>query len=105
MIGHVRKILKIPYETSIEKQYVGYDTKFELGDYYVSWLCLRDIMRVHLKSRKPMILPVIQVIHERKLQWQHNIAFDTMCRETPELGTQKFVSCSDDEFTGLNNIN
>jgi hypothetical protein len=45
-----------------------------------------------------------QVIHERKLQLHHQLAWRVMVDVLPELATAKFVSVSDDEFTGLMQI-
>ena len=36
MLKQIREILKIDYDTASVKQLLGYDTQFQLGDYYVS---------------------------------------------------------------------
>ena len=44
-------------------------------------------------------IPLFLVIHHRKLQWDHDLAFSMMTNEIPELATKKFVAISDNEFT------
>ena len=39
------------------------------------------------------------VIHDRKLQFDHNLAFEIMIKEIPELATKFFIGISDNEFT------
>ena len=41
------------------------------------------------------------MIHERKLQLHHELAWSIITDLIPEIGTKKFVSTSDDEFTPL----
>ena len=36
MLKQVKEILKIDYDKATQKQLVGYDTQFRLGDFYVS---------------------------------------------------------------------
>ena len=38
------------------------------------------------------------MVHDRKLQWDHNLAFEIMVQTIPELGTKFFVAISDREF-------
>ena len=39
------------------------------------------------------------MIHHRKLQFDHDIAFKIMINEIPELATKFFIGISDNEFT------
>ena len=101
MLEQVRTILKLDYDTAEQKQMLGYDTQFNLGDYYVSWITIRDIRFVNRTSGKSPILSAVQVFHERKLQLHHKIAWSIILNLIPEIGTEKFVATSDDEFTPL----
>ena len=101
MLKQVREILKIDYNTARQKQCLGYDTQFNLGDYYVSWITIRDIRYKDKKSGKSPVLPAVQVVHERKLQLHHELAWSIITNLIPEISTRKFVATSDDEFTPL----
>ena len=39
------------------------------------------------------------VIHQRKLQDDHDLAFRFMIKEVPQLASKFFIACSDNEFT------
>ena len=101
MLKQAKQILKINYNTARFKQVLGYDTQFKLGDYYTSWITIRDIRYVDRKSGKCPIIPVVQVVHERKLQLHHHLAWEVITDLIPEIRTQKFIAVSDDEFTPL----
>ena len=101
MLEQVRTIMKLDYDSARQKQLLGYDTQFNLGDYYVSWITIRDIRYTNSKSGKSPILPAVQVFHERKLQLHHNMAWSIILDLIPEIGSSKFVATSDDEFTAL----
>ena len=101
MLEQVRTILKIDYDTARQKQQVGYDTQFNLGDYYISWVKIRDVRFRNRVSGKCPKLAAVQVIHERKIQMHHELAWQIIPNLIPEFGTAKLVATSDDEFTGL----
>ena len=42
MIEQARQILKINYDKAAQKQLLGYDTEFQLGNFYCSWIFIRD---------------------------------------------------------------
>jgi hypothetical protein len=90
MLNQIREILKINYDTARQKQVIGYDTQFNLGDFYT-----------YTKSGKCPVLPAVQVIHERKLQLHHEVAWEVITNIIPEIKTRKLVAVSDDEFTPL----
>ena len=97
----LREILKINYDTARQKQLIGYDTQFNLGDFCVSWITIQDICYTDKKSGKCPVLPAVQVIHERKLQLHHELAWEVITNIIPEIKTRKLVAVSDDEFTPL----
>ena len=101
MLKQIREILKIKYDTASRKQLIGYDTQFNLGDFYVSWITIRDIRYIDKKSGKCPVIPGVQVIHERKLALHHEQAWDVITNLIPEFKTKKLVAVSDDEFTSL----
>ena len=101
MLKQAKEILKINYNTARNKQVLGYDTQFNLGDYYTSWITIRDIRYIDKKSGKCPILPIVQVVHERKLQLHHHLAWEVITDLIPEIKTQKLIAVSDDEFTPL----
>ena len=98
MLEQARAILKIDYDTARQKQQVGYDTQFKLGDYYVSWVTIRDIRFRNRVSGNSPILGVAQVIHERKIQMHHELAWQIITNLIPEFGTAKLVATSGDRW-------
>ena len=69
--------------------------------FYVPWVTIRDIRYKDKKSGISPVLPAIQIIHERKLQMHHELAWELITDLVPEIKTKNFVSTSDDEFTSL----
>ena len=67
----------------------------------MSWVTIRDIRFRNRVSGNSPILGVAQVIHERKIQMHHELAWQIITNLIPEFGTAKLVATSDDEFTGL----
>ena len=101
MLKQIREILKINYDTAKHKQVLGYDTQFNLGDFYVSWITVRDIRYEDKKSGISPVIPGVQIIHERKLQMHHELAWRIITDLIPEIKTSQFIAVSDDEFTCL----
>ena len=101
MLEQVREILRIDYDQARFKQLLGYDTQFGLGDFYVSWLCIRDIRFRNIRTGSVPIIPAVMVIHERKLGMHHEMAWMIMTDLIPEISTKKHLATSDDEFTAL----
>ena len=60
---------KVLYFDTIE-QCLSYDTTFHLGDFYIPALIFR-----HIIFRENPCMPALFLIHERKLQQQHEILF------------------------------
>ena len=69
--------------------------------YYVSWICIRYIQLKDRKSGKSQVIPIVQVIHERKIAMHHELAWSIITNLIPEICTAKFLVISDDEFTPL----
>ena len=43
MKDQAKEIFKVDYDKSRQKQLLGYDTQFELGDFYCSSVTIRDV--------------------------------------------------------------
>ena len=100
-IKQMRDILRVSWEEGGRRQEVSYDTQFELGDFYVSTLTIKDI---RMANRETGICPIFagfMVLHDRKYQADHEAAFRRITELVPELKTHKFVASSDGEFRGL----
>ena len=78
-----------------------YGTQFQLGDFHVSWLTIRDVRFKSIGSGTAPVIPAVHIIHERKLQLHHDIALRVIVDLIGELKTKKFMATSDDEFTTL----
>lgn len=59
---------------------LSYDTTFNLGDFYVSILC----MQLPFLTSKPCI-PLAFMIHERKFKWMHDHFFRLVRQNIPHL--------------------
>ena len=66
-------------------QVVSYDTQFDLGNFYLSTLTLKDTRMTTSSGSRPTI-PAFFVVHERKLMWDHDLAFRTR-RNTGSIDT------------------
>ena len=64
-------------------------------------LTIRDVRMKHRLSGAIMILPVFLVLHDRKFKSDHELAFDVMNREIPELKSKHFLATCDQEFVWL----
>ena len=62
---------------------------------------MRDIRYEDKKSGISPVIPGVQVIHERKLQMHHELAWRIITDLIPEIKTSKFIAVSDDEFSSL----
>ena len=93
--------MKIKFTTSELKQIIGWDTQFELGDFYSSTLTIRDIRIKSRRSGKPPVLPVATLLHSWKQQKIHRWAWDEITEQNPELKTKFHIGVSDDEFPAL----
>lgn len=73
--GHSKLIKDFEKVISLEnkEQLLSYDTTFQLGNFYVSVLLYR-----HVIFHKNPIIPVLFLIHERKLSGHHEILFRTL---------------------------
>ena len=100
MIDYTREILsQVTWDVSAT-QVVSYDTQFDLGNFYLSTLTLKDPRLLTDRGNHPTV-PAIFVVHERKLIWDHELAIKIFTDLVPELKKKKFISSSDDEFTSL----
>jgi hypothetical protein len=71
---------------------LGYDTTFNLGDFYVTPLIFRHI----LFESKPTI-PLAFLIHDRKYQKCHERLFDYLAEKIPKIVTKKIAIVTDRE--------
>ena len=101
MLEQVKEILKLDYDKCRQKQLLSYDTQFNLGDYYVSNVTIRDVRFRNIRTGAVPIIPAFHIVHERKFGLHHEIAWKIMVNLVEEISTKKFVAVSDDEFTNL----
>ena len=102
MLEHARELLQIPFKEGGGLQCISYDTQFNVGDFYVSSLTIRDVRFRHNSPGKALpTLPVFMFIHVKKSQSHHNWAFEVMVNLLPELSSTLFVAISDKEFPVL----
>ena len=62
------------------KMYVGYDTTFNLGDFYVSIVTCR-----HFMFRSEPILPIMFMLHSRKFNEMHQRCWSVLLRALPQI--------------------
>ena len=80
-------------------QLLSYDTTFQLGDFYISVLSFR-----HTLFSKPPVIPAAFLIHERKLQANHEEFFLTCTKLSRSLGYTSFPIVTDEERGFVNAI-
>jgi len=85
MIEHTREVLREVSWQDSREQVVSYDTQFDLGNFYLSTLTLKDTRMTTSSGSRPTI-PAFFVVHERKLMWDHDLAFRTR-RNTGSIDT------------------
>lgn len=76
-------------------QLLSYDTTFQLGDFYVSALLFRNTL-----FKSSPVMPIMFVIHERKLKSTHDEMMKIIAQQLPYLvdGTNKVPLVTDDEM-------
>ena len=79
MLHQVKEILKLDYDKCRQKQLLSYDTQFNLGDYYVSNVTIRDIRFRNIRTGAVPIIPAFHIVHERKFGLHHEIAWKEVC--------------------------
>ena len=99
MSNYARNLLELGWEEGGCLQLIGYDTQFQIGDFYASALTIREPRLRHKGSKAVLTIPLFLVIHQRKLQEDHDLAFRFMIKEVPQLASKFFIACSDNEFT------
>ena len=77
VMEELKKLLKVKSNNPVV---LGYDTTFNLGDYYVSPLVFR-----HLLFNSEPVIPVAFVIHERKFEKVHERFFEIFAQQVPEI--------------------
>ena len=100
MVDYLREVLQEVKWRDCPEQVVSYDTQFDLGNFYLSSLTIRD-PRLLTSRRSLPTVPAFFVIHERKLMYDHDHAFRIMVELVPELGFEMLLATSDNEFSAL----
>ena len=90
--------LLVIHSTLSNVQILSYDTTFQLGDFYVSPLLFRNTL-----FQKSPVMPVLFVIHERKLKTTHNEMMAIVAQEIPFLTitSARFVPIVTDDEKGF----
>ena len=101
MQDYLKEVFKEVKWRDVPEQVVSYDTQFDLGDFYLSTLTIRDPRLLTSHRKNFPTVPAIFVIHERKLMYDHDLAFRIMVELVPDLGSEMFISSSDNEFSAL----
>ena len=100
MVDYTREILsQVTWDVSAT-QVVSYDTQFNLDNFFLSTITLKDPRLLTNKGNHPTV-PACFVVHERKFIYDHDMAIKIMTDLIPELKKTTFISSSDDEFTSL----
>ena len=98
MLMELNNLLQID---SIQPKLLSYDTKFRLGDFYLSPLLFR-----HTFFFRSPVVPALFLIHERKLQLVHDTLMQQVAQLIPMLvtGKRKFPIETDEENTVIQTI-
>ena len=101
MLEEARQILKIPFADSEMKQLIGYDTTFNVGDFYVSYITFRDVTKVSKRTGTAPVFNLATIIHSTKFQMMHRFSWEIITELVPELKNKFHVAVADDEFGDL----
>jgi hypothetical protein len=91
--------------TDIPKIIVEYDTTFDLGTFYVSWVTFRHTEFNDLPRNPMPTMGLACLIHNKKLQSSHEYFWNMIKEEIPSIATAtNLVICTDDEAAIVNAI-
>ena len=96
ILDQMDRILQIESQS---KQLFSYDTTFNLGDFFVSPLLFR-----HTIFKESPVIPGLFLIHERKLQKNHEILFEMAAIKVSALTQRVFPIVTDEEKGIVNAI-
>ena len=92
MLKEVNHLLQLHLITS--QQLLSYDTTFQLGDFYMSTLLVRNIL-----FKKSPVMPTMFLLHKRKLHTTHLEMMQIVASQLPSLvhGKARIPMVTDDE--------
>ena len=92
MLKEVNRLMQI--QSPDASQLLSYDTTFQLGDFYLSPLLFKNIL-----FSKPLVMPAVILLHERKFKSCHEELMRAVACEIPSLfnGKNTIPMVTDDE--------
>ena len=82
-----------------------YDTTFDLGNFYVSWLTFRHTEFEDLPNNPMPTMGLACLIHNKKMQSSHDYFWSMIKEAIPSIATAKnVVICTDQEAAIVNSL-
>lgn len=103
MANEFKKLLN---RSDLPAMILQYDTTFDLGNFFMSWLTFRFTEFEYLSPKQPMpIIALACMIHSRKLERVHDYFWSRLLDVIPELKTAtNVVICTDEECSIVNSL-
>lgn len=91
--------------TDIPSMILEYDTTFNLGNYYMSWLTFRFTEFCDLPNNPMPTIGLACFIHKSKTQSVHEYFWNILHHHIPELNeASNVLICTDEEYSIVNAI-
>jgi len=99
------EFMKLLNRTDLPAIIVEYDTTFDMGNYYVSFVTFRHVEFEDLPDNPMPTMALACFIHTRKTQSSHEYLFNMIKEEIPALATaENVLFCTDEELAIVNAI-
>ena len=104
-LGIAEEFKKLLNRTDLPAIIIKYDTTFNLGHYYTSWLTFRFTEFLDLENKPMPTVGLACLIHDRKLQRCHEYFFSVFKNVIPELaGANNVLICTDEKVGIVNSV-
>lgn len=103
--GSLAEFRKLLNRSDVPCMLVEYDTTFNLGNFYMSWVTYRFTEFLDLSTCPMPTVGLACLIHKTKLQAVHEYFWDRLNKEIPEFnGASNVLLCTDEETSIVNAI-
>ena len=87
MVTLAQEILKVSFDLGGGRQCFGLDTQFRVCDLYTTTGTLRIPWMVSVKTGASAVVPFFMYLHDRKYQWDHDLALARMVQLVPQVSS------------------
>ena len=97
-LGTIQEFVQLLGREDLPYQCLSYDTTFDMGDFYLSVLTFRQT-----EFKETPVVPLLFMIHERRLESVHDFFFKRLVVLIPEIKRCKRLVIVSDEETAIVN--